>query len=152
MAEHTAKSKRGNSVVKMALIPVLVLGLAAVLLWPDGDSDTLATGPESQPAAPDVAAEVTPEEAARRERAIAVERRRKQVDEMELSVILEHDPFVVSRTLSKELAREQPEDVEAKLAEAARIKRIEEVVKSLETERVNARGGPRPGGSTGYWK
>ena len=134
MAEPTDKAAQRKIVLKKMMIPALLLVLGGVFAWPEGDSDDDALD--------QVEAAVTPatlpdESAGRSEAELLAQRRRNQVPKIELSQILQHDPFALPATLTEELAVGTPAASEQAKQDEDRRRRVEEIVKSLRQERVN---------------
>ena len=134
MAEPTEKAAQRKKVIKKMMIPVLLLVLGLVFAWPEGSTDDDAS---DQVEAAGASTSLQEEQAAHSEAELAAERRRNQLPKIELSEILQHDPFALPATLSDELAIGSPKAIDEVRENRERQRRVEEIVRSLQDERVN---------------
>ena len=138
MTEPTDRAALRKKLIKKMMIPVLFLALGVVFAWPEGESDDDSLDQQSDQVEAAVSPTTVQEEpAGRSEAELLAERRRKTVPKIELSQILQHDPFALPTTLTKELAVGTPEASDKARKNEDRNRRVEEIVKSLRQERVN---------------
>jgi hypothetical protein len=138
MAEPTDKAAQRKKLIKQMMIPVLLLVLGVVFAWPKGKSDDDALNQQSDQVEAAVSPSTLQEQpAGRSEAELLAERRRKQVPKIELSQILQHDPFALPATLTEALAVGTPEASDKARKNEDRKRRVEEIVKSLQQKRVS---------------
>ncbi len=124
MANPAAKQTARKKAVRIALIPLLVGVLLAVFFWPDDQPDF------SEAASPDdnaAQASAMPAGELNTANGLDALATRRQHQPMELSRILEHDPFALPTEVSKELiTAATPTEKQAADRERARIAAVVE--------------------------